>query len=265
MVEDKCGSLWFSRFMLGLQKRMGQIWKPNKALKVQQLVTLLTKADERFRNATTKKERNVWSSFLIYAAVSYVLSLRGTKGFMLDLESVRRLQECNDGTYFTIGLMGKIKEETNHRCHLLPCVTTTMSGINMKHVVMRHLRVKERQGLTSGPAISDVKGNILNSNDIDELLTELLEEMFEENCSTFPAEVDTKEKIQEFYHCYRTFRRSSDTQAMNMEVSGNDIDVINRWEKREKSGGKTTMGPMKQRYADFELLIKPFIRYGSKM
>ena len=46
LVVDKCGSLWFSCFMVGLQKRMGQIWKPNKALSVKQLIGLLEKAND---------------------------------------------------------------------------------------------------------------------------------------------------------------------------------------------------------------------------
>ena len=265
LVVDKCGSLWFSRFMLGVEKRMGRIWKPNKALSVSQILIMLNKANDRFLSAVDGNERNLWFCFLIYAAISYVLSLRGTEGFMIDLESTGRLRNKNDGTYFIVGLMGRIKGESNDRCHLLPCINITGSGINVKHVVTRHLELKASQSLTFGSAISNVKGEILNSNAIDELMQELLEEMYEENQDSFPAEVETKEKIVEFYHCYRTFCQSSNTQALNVGVDRDDIDIINRWEKKEKSGGRTNFGGMKQQYAEFELLIQPFLRYGGKM
>ena len=34
ITNDKCGSLWFNRFMIGLKTRMGGLWKQNKALSV---------------------------------------------------------------------------------------------------------------------------------------------------------------------------------------------------------------------------------------
>ena len=105
----------------------------------------------------------------------------------------------------------------------------------------------------------------MNSNAIDELMLELLEEIYDGNQDSFPSEVDTRENIAEFYHCFCTFQKSSDTQAINMGVRGYDIDVINRWENKEKSGGRNNYGGMKQQYSEFELLIKPFLRYGEKM
>ena len=119
---------------------------------------------------------------------------------MMDLESTDQLKDRNDGSYITLGLMGKIKGETNDRCHFLPCINVTGSGINAKHVILRHLELKKLQGLRTGPAISDRKGNILHSNNIDELLTELLEELFDEDSSSFPAEIQTRERTQESYH-----------------------------------------------------------------
>ena len=109
LVTDKCGSLWFSRFVKVLQSRMGQIWKLNKALLVVQIVELVQRAEARYKLAVTKEEKNVWSCFMVYATLSYVLSLRGTEGFMIDLASLNKHKDRNDGTYFTVGLMGRIK------------------------------------------------------------------------------------------------------------------------------------------------------------
>ena len=265
LVQDKCGSLWFNRFITGMQKRMGRIWKPNRALSVVQMKDLIRRGNERYEGSENEEDRNIWSSFLVYAALSYVLSLRGSEGFMFDLDSTNRHRDRNDGSYLTIGLMGKVKGETQDRCHLLPVVNITGSGINVKYLLDRHLALKRRQGLERGPGISNTKGEIMNSNEIDERLVELLEDMYDEDSTSFPAQVDSKEKISEGYHCFRTFRRTSDTQALNRGVSGDDIDVVNRWEKLEKTGRNDNMGPMKQHYAEFELLIDPFKRYGGSM
>jgi hypothetical protein len=50
-----------------------------------------------------------------------------------------------------------------------------------------------------------------------------------------------------------------------MKVSTNDIDIVNRWEAKEKAKGRKVGGPLKMQCADFEQLIKPFQRYGKAM
>ena len=67
------------------------------------------------------------------------------------------------------------------------------------------------------------------------------------------------------YHCYRTFRRSSDTRALEEKVSETDINVINRWEQRGGTSKAKMREPMNQYYAQFELLLKPFLRYTYAM
>ena len=97
------------------------------------------------------------------------------------------------------------------------------------------------------------------------MLTEVLEEMYDNVPTSFPAEVNKRDKIPEFYHCFRTFCCTSDTIAVDVGVSGDDIDVINRWEKKDKAGSKKPGMSMKQHYADFQMLIQPFKRYSLKM
>ena len=157
--------------------------------------------------------------------------------------------------------MGQIKGESNDSCHLLPCINVTGSGLNERFITHLHMTLKESQGLNNGLAVLDIHGTILNYNDIDQLLINILEEMYDKSSEGFPAKIDTKEKIGEHYHCFRTFRRTSDTQALNAGVMGYDVDIVNCWQKKEQAGTNMMNGPMKQHYADFELLIKPFKRH----
>ena len=265
IVNDKTGSLWFNRFMIGLHNRMGEISKQNKALSLTLMLRLVSLAEGRYTLAEEDEERNRWSCFLVYSVISYVLSLRGSEGFMIDVESTYRLKDRNDGTYQTIGLMGRVKGEVHDRCHLVPCVWATGSGIRVRDILSRHMKLKQQQDIVKGPAVSDLKGNVLKSTEIDDMLLEIIEEMYDESPDSFPAEIDSKEKLRDGYHCFRTFRRTSDTQALNAGVDGEDIDIVNRWAKKEKAGSRTMSQPMKQHYADFELLIEPFKRYGAKL
>ena len=103
------------------------------------------------------------------------------------------------------------------------------------------------------------------ATDIDDLLIEILEEIFDSRPNLFPPSIESKESIREFYHCFRTFRRTSDSRAIEQNVNQVDIDIVNRWQKLEKSKGRRPNQPMKLHYAEFQLLLKPFIRYTFAM
>ena len=185
--------------------------------------------------------------------MSYTISLRGNDGFLLDLDGMNRHRERNDGTYFMITLLGKIKGEHTDIAHIIPCSNITSSGINAKYSI--------RRVFSSGPAITNLKGFIHTSSKLDELLHDLLILIFEKDPSLFPPTIKTTEDIKSYYHCFRTLRRISDTRALEMTANANDIDIVHRWEKVEKAGGRKLLQPMRQHYAQLELLIKLFCRY----
>ena len=94
------------------------------------------------------------------------MSLRGSKGFMLDLTVVNR--EMKSSRYFcVIALKGKVKGESIVRDHLFPCVYCTSSGIDV-HKWLRMLscahRMFKRNG---GPGITNFKGEILPMSQTD--------------------------------------------------------------------------------------------------
>jgi hypothetical protein len=48
-----------------------------------------------------------------------------------------------------------------------------------------------------------------------------------------------------------------------MNVSKSDKDIVSWWEANKKAGGKKASGPMTMYYAEFDLLIRPFMHYGK--
>ena len=97
------------------------------------------------------------------------------------------------------------------------------------------------------------------------MLVDILEELFIESRSLFPPNIPSKDRIREYYHCYRTFRRTSDTRAIEKGVAQTDIDIVNKWQKIEKAKGRRPKEPMRRHYAQTELLIGPFKRYTFPM
>ena len=98
-----------------------------------------------------------------------------------------------------IALLGKIKVESNNAANLIPCVSVTSSGINIKRVLRRLISVKTKFGLRDGPAISGETGKLLESSELDEMSIELLIEYHSENRELFSVDMDTQENIRNSY------------------------------------------------------------------
>ena len=147
--------------------------------------------------------------FVAYIVVSYVPSLRGNEGLMLDLGGLRNNWQPDRGDHFVIALWGKLKGETTYRNHVIPCINVTKSGIKVKYTVQRLLELKEKEGNIKGPAISEKAGFLLQARELDQQLHDLLMDIHENDPSLFPPSIASIEDILEYYRCYRTWRRTS--------------------------------------------------------
>jgi hypothetical protein len=162
-------------------------------------------------------------------------------------------------------LLGKIKGKHHERCHLLPSVPVTQSGVRVAESLERLAASKRRNGFEDGPAISDEKGEAYSSRAIEDCLHEILEDLFDEKPTLFPQNIGDKKELKKHFQAFRTFRRTSDTQAVEMKVAQDDIDVVNCWKSIEKAKGVRPSRPMRQHYADVSLFLKPFLRYTWSM
>ena len=263
--KDPCGSLWFGRFMVGLSHRMGQISFPNLGMSTELLKEFFLRIETNIATANSVEEKHNWIVMTTYCALSYVISLRGNEGFLLDLKSCIDNWDNHSSQHIVIGLLGRYKGENQDYLHLIPCVNKTKSGLNIRNMLHRIIRLKQGIGFQDGPLISDRQGMLWSSTTIDEMMSEVLKEIFVNNKSLFDVRIKDLKGIEDNYKSYRTFRRSSDTRAMNMNVSSVDIDVINRWSTVEKSKGKKTGLSMKHHYAELNILLGPFTRYTTEM
>ena len=263
--QDPCGSFWFYRFNIGLKNRMGQDWRPNRALSTKLLLKISSKANEKSRISDYKSERYMWLVFLVYTMICYVTSLRGVEGFLLDLDGLIRYWNSERKDYIIIALLGKIKGESNDAAHLIPCVLITSSGINIREVIERLIREKEDLKLKDRPAISNETGELIESSEIDNMLIELLVICYQEDRGLFPPDMDIEEKLRDSYQCFQTFRRTSDTRALEKKVSYLDMKNFNLRTAVETAAGRVLSRLMRKHYAQLELLLGPFLCYTFYM
>jgi len=264
LVLDECGSLFFKRFTEGLRNRMGQLWKPNLAMSIPLLKYLIFSLENKLEALEDSDEQHIYISTITYIIVSYVISLRGPEGFLLDLEGLNKHLNYSS-EYSVITLRGRLKGEQNDSDHLIPCSNVTSSGINVKGVLNRLIEFKRSANQIHGPAISNCEGKILSAKLVDDIIHESLIEILETAPDLFPPTIVSSEKILTSYQCFRTFRRTSATRATEQGVSSSDTDVVNRWKTNEGAKGKRPNVSMRQHYTQLDLLLQPFLRYTRAM
>ena len=100
------------------------------------------------------------------------------------------------------------------------------------------MTVHAAAGRTLGPATCDEAGCLLTSRSVNEVIWELLEELYDEGEIEFPVAITCKDDIRELIELDRSFRRSSESRATRMGVLEPDKDTVNRWSKEVKAKGK---------------------------
>jgi hypothetical protein len=184
---------------------------------------------------------------------------------LLDIDGLRRHRQPEASDHVIIALLGKIKGEHHDLAHLVPCVPITGSGIDVRRSLERLIELKESQGFRDGPAISDVTGHLYKTRDINDCFQEVLEDLYSTQHELFPTHILTVQMIRERYQVFQTYRKSSDSRALVMGVSSNDVDVVNRWQAVEAAKGTRPGRSMRQYYAAVHLLMPSFLRYTCAM
>ena len=100
---------------------------------------------------------------------------------------------------------------------------------------------------------------------MNEMFHEMLEEIRTEHKTLFLGDILSRADIEEKHNVCRSFRRGSGSRAIAMGVSPIDIDVVNRWTKKEAAGTSRVSHKMKHHHADVAILLPAFERYTRVM
>jgi hypothetical protein len=261
--QDASTSLWFGRFVEGCSKRMGQITKRNRAMSTDLLKRMLEEIETNVEGTDGHDKRHRWVVFGAFVTISYVVSLRGTEGFLLDLRAMNKYwTTCTE--YTMIALLGRVKGEGIDRNRTLPSVNETKSGVRVRDAVGRLLDLQRAHGRTNGPAITDPSGTMYTSADLNSMFAETLEPIFDSERHLFPPDME-RDEITSSFQVFRTLRKTSDSRAIDEGVDRTDIDTVNRWRRVEGSGGRRPAMEMIMHYADLRVILKPFLRYTGNM
>jgi hypothetical protein len=88
-----------------------------------------------------------------------------------------------------------------------------------------------------------------------------LETIQKEQPNLIPAEVNVTEE----FRLSRSFRRGSDSRAIEENLPEPTINLNNHWRKVEAAKGKQPTFAMIKHYADIQLVLGMFLRYSRAM
>jgi hypothetical protein len=255
---------WFERFMLGMHKRQGDQSHPDLAISIEAMLALMIRFELAWEAAAGNpvEERAVLFPAL-FSVITYCAGLRGEETTLMDLQGTRDafVESGNHETlpHVVVALIGRFKNEIGEHKHLLPLAEKIASGLKPRVWIGRMLEWYRARGITNGPVFRDPKtGNAARAGSYEYDILVELDGIQKEEGDVISDTVDVFER----YGVSRSFRRGSNTQAINQGVSEADIDHNNRWSRTERSKGRTPMVRMQQHYADVLLMLPTFLRYS---
>ena len=270
-------SFWFSRWSKGCQTRMGFILKQNKAISLNVILALIESFKIEIRSALPGSwTRQKLCMGLSYSVISFCASLRGSEGLILDIDTLK--SNIENGNYelksqrskncpphVIIPLRGRFKGETGERCHLMPLANVTASGIEIRGAINVLLAARqEMKEKKSSWAFVNQEGDKMKFSEMNEVILDQLDIVKEDDAEKKLLGLEAFE-IREDFSINRSFRRGSETHALNQKVPEVVINAQNRWKKIEAAKGRKAQFSMIENYSDILLLIPTMVRYSEML
>lgn len=262
---------WFERFQKGLHERMGDKVRQDLGVSIELMHALMKRYEERWVSArgNHRLQQNVLFP-AVFCIVAFCCALRGEEVPMMSLGGI--IKHMKDGLahktpHVVIALVGRFKNETSEQNHLMPVVVETSTGLQPGKWIQRLVDWYGVIGIGSGWVFrrgdisrgsQSVRGR---ASDVEEdILTEITN-VQSEVVGVVGVDVDVFEE----YGLSRSFRRGSDTHAVNQKVDTTDIERNNRWRSVENAKSKQPKLRMIHHYTEVSLSLQALLRYSKAL
>ncbi|GFH43768.1 hypothetical protein CTEN210_00241 [Chaetoceros tenuissimus] len=124
------------------------------------------------------------------------------------------------------------------------------------------LRAENKIG-KKGPLFCDVKGDLLKSKDLEDLILEAIENV---QATQVHSELIPNEwEVREMYGIYRSFRRGAASTAANEDVNDFTIKLVNRWRKYETARGSVPNMGIMEYYLEHKKVLKRILSFSKSL
>ena len=259
-------SLAFSRFMEGLESRMGKEVRQQKGLRVEVLKAIMNNMEEEME--FEREFSSDWRNLVVCGAffsMMYGCSLRGNEGMMLERQGLCnyiKTGKTDQMGHVVLPLLGRFKGETGERLILLVMANESKSGLRFRWWTEQLVKVLKHEGwdTTAGPGICSSEGEMMSSHDLNDEFIKQMKRVQEET-TLIPEAVEVGDK----FGTYRSFRVGSNTRARESKVEPEIIKLIHRWSLVEKKGTSVPSFEMIDHYLDISQVLDSYLSYSKSL
>jgi hypothetical protein len=153
VTKASAQKFWFSRFMEGVHKRVGEIRMPDKILTTDEIHATDQILEREFSYAASEEDRKRISELGTWFSGGVCTGLRGEEMLLIDLHGTAKsvaqhMKETDSDPHFKFVMLGRTKgaQEDGHK-FAIPCVKITQSAhLRPGAWLERLLKVKEELG-----------------------------------------------------------------------------------------------------------------------
>jgi hypothetical protein len=254
-------SFWFTRFMTGIHKRVGEIKRQDEPITIDVLHAIDALLEREWRRSEDPVSRKKTAEMGAWIIGGFCTGLRGEEMLLIEYAgTAKSIENLNDPKepHFTFVISGRTKgNQLSGAKFGVPCVGTTEgTHIRPGRWVKRLVEIKRAAG---------VRGGRLFARKLAPARLFEFENDFFTLVERVQAQTDFIDKdmdVRDAYGIMRSLRRGLTSHSKNMGIPVEDLKAFNRWRSEIKSGnGGAGRLDMPELYAALKSLIPVLLRF----
>jgi len=258
-------SEWFSRFSLGMEKRLGRQLHQDLGISIGVMLEVQRDLESRWWECRTAQARRPVAELAVLFIVVYCWGLRGEEVFLISLGALRKVwgpSQSHVIPHVLLALVGRRKRLIGCRAFLLPCVLETASGLRPGLWLGRIIEAFEGLGLITGYVMVRDDGGDPRLSDYNQVFVECLMGVQARRPDLIHPDID----VAADFGLPRSGRRGATTQARVGGVSEMDIGTNQLWRKTELNVGRTfRFGDMIPYYTEVAQSLPLQLRFSKAL
>ena len=171
LSENPTSKGWYTRFALGMHKRMGDNPKPDMAISIDVMHAMMERLEIKWQGAKARgddEEADHVMFAALFAVVAFCGALRGEEVPLMNLRECMRLHpkgmaETGERRHTVVALRGRFKNEVGEQCHLVPLAAVTRTGLKPGRWMQRMINSYADKGIRTGPVFRRCFKSLIDS------------------------------------------------------------------------------------------------------
>jgi len=256
-------TFWFTRFMEGLHKRVGEVVKPKWPVPIEVMKEIDEMLNKLWEEAEPHKRKKIAEMGLWFLG-GFCTGLRGEEMLMIELagttKSIKYLELSVD-PHFMFRILGRTKgRQLNGRAFWMPCIGVTKhSGLQPGRWAARLTKHIRQEGRISG-RLFQRNLRVPRMMEFEDDFFKVLE-MIQSTTKLIEPTVDLREEAG----ICRSLRRGVTSHTTNIGMREQLQRAINRW--RKEINGPANRGglEMVDRYAELNSLKPTYLGFSKAL